>query len=180
MYRAVTWAAIQRGVAQDDEDGLTELALSIEMRLVTCESGDRLLLDEEDITDHLRDQEVERRVSLVSAVLGVRGALVEQQRALAEQGPIVMVGRDIGTVVFLAPERWVGFESYDDLEAASVYEFSSRKEKFKLRIGVKYLGFEMRGEQATLDGQIIARPQSSCWPSPPLEVLRRILTMRGI
>ena len=67
-----------------------------------------------------------------------------------------MSSADIGTVVFKAPEKWAGFQSYDDLQAASVYEFSPRKEKFKLRIGVKYLGFEMRGEQATLDEQIIA------------------------
>ena len=68
-----------------------------------------------------------------------------------------MSSADIGTVVFMAPEKWAGFQSYDDLQAASVYEFSSRKKKFKLRISVKYAGFEMRGEHATLDEQIIAR-----------------------
>ncbi len=64
---------------------------------------------------------------------------------------------DIGTLVFMAPEKWQGLQSYDDLEAASIYEFSSRKEKFTLRINVKYGGFEIRGEQAELDEQIIAR-----------------------
>ncbi len=64
---------------------------------------------------------------------------------------------DIGTLVFMAPEKWKGVESYDDLEAASVYELSSRKEKLSLRIDVKYVGFDIRGEQATLDEQIVAR-----------------------
>lgn len=64
---------------------------------------------------------------------------------------------DIGTVVFMAPEKWAGFQSYDDLQAASVYEFSSRKEKFELRIGVTYVGLDIRSEQATLDEQIISR-----------------------
>ncbi len=64
---------------------------------------------------------------------------------------------DIGTLVFMAPGKWKGVESYDDLEAASVYELSSRKEKLNLRIGVKYIGFDIGGEQATLDEQIIAR-----------------------
>ena len=45
-----------------------------------------------------------------------------------------MSSADIGTVVFLAPEKWVGFESYDDLEAAAVYELSSRKKNFMLKL----------------------------------------------
>ena len=68
-----------------------------------------------------------------------------------------MSSADIGTVIFMAPEKWVGTQSYDDLQAASVYEFSSRKGKFKLRLGVKYAGFEMSSEQSTLDAQVIAR-----------------------
>jgi len=51
------------------------------------------------VTDHLRDATVERHVSAVSAVARVRVALVERQRDIAKQGPVVMVGRDIGTVV---------------------------------------------------------------------------------
>ena len=68
-----------------------------------------------------------------------------------------MSSADIGTVVFMAPENWAGFQSYDDLQAMSVYEFSTRDEEFKLRIGVKHVGLEIQGEQATLDEQIIAR-----------------------
>lgn len=49
-----------------------------------------------------------------------------------------MSSPDIGTVVFLAPENWNGFESYDDLEAASVYELSSRNEKFNLRLTARH------------------------------------------
>ena len=57
------------------------------------------MLDGDDITDHLRLSEVDAGVSAVSAVSGVRRALVAQQRAIAADGPIVMCGRDIGTVV---------------------------------------------------------------------------------
>ena len=64
---------------------------------------------------------------------------------------------DIGTLVFMAPEKWKGVESYDDLEAASVYELSSRKEKINLRIGVKYVGFDIQDGQAKEDEQIMAR-----------------------
>lgn len=96
MYRAVTWTAIRRGVDLDDHTALAFLARSVDMRL---EAGDRLIVDGEDATDHLRDDDVERAVSPVSAVPGVRTALVSQQRAVADRGPIVMVGRDIGTAV---------------------------------------------------------------------------------
>lgn len=99
MYRAVTLVALNRGVELEDDEALAGLATSLEMRLVPGEAGDRLLVDGEDVTDFLREPEVDRGVSQVSAVSGVRSALVEQQRVIAREGSIVMLGRDIGTVV---------------------------------------------------------------------------------
>lgn len=99
MYRAVTWAALDRNVCLKDERALQELAESVEIRLVQVKGCDRLLVDGQDVTDLLRQREIDHGVSDVSAVSGVRRALVPQQRAVADQGPIVMLGRDIGTVV---------------------------------------------------------------------------------
>ena len=99
MYRAITLAAIERGVPLDDGDALAELADRLEMMLVPDASGGRLLVGGRDVTDALKGPEVERGVSLVSSVSGVREALVRQQRSMANGGRIVMVGRDIGTVV---------------------------------------------------------------------------------
>ena len=99
MYRAVTYAAQQRGISLDDLDGLVELAERLDMRLSPTNGQDRLTTDGEDVTDKLRTPEVERGVSLVARVPGVRRAMVNQQRAIAREGPIVMAGRDIGTVV---------------------------------------------------------------------------------
>ena len=99
MYRAVTWASIRGGVAPSKERELASLAERSEIRLVTMYEEDRLLLDGDDITDSLRLREVDMAVSAVSAVSGVRRALVAKQRAIAADGPIVMCGRDIGTVV---------------------------------------------------------------------------------
>ena len=98
IYRAATLAALQRGVDLKDRPALTEMAGSIEIRLVG-EAGERLVLDGVDVSDKLREPRVERGVSLVSKVPGVRSVLVARQRALASDGEIVMVGRDIGTVV---------------------------------------------------------------------------------
>ena len=99
MYRAVTWVSIRRGIDPGRERELTSVAACSEIRLVTVCGDDRLLLDGDDITDYLRHREVDAAVSAVSAVSGVRRALVAQQRAIAADGPIVMCGRDIGTVV---------------------------------------------------------------------------------
>ena len=99
MYRAVTLAAVDRGIAPSESDAVASLAASVEMSLEAGEDGDRLKVDGEDVTDHLRDQQVGRSVSVVSAIPGVRSAMVPLQRAIAREGPIVMVGRDIGTVV---------------------------------------------------------------------------------
>ena len=107
MYRALTWLALQRGTGLEEAEALTSLARDTTMRLEPTAApddpdqagGERLLIGGRDVTDSLTDPDVERGVSLVAAVSGVRVALVEQQRDIASQGSIVMVGRDIGTVV---------------------------------------------------------------------------------
>jgi len=95
MYRAVTLAALERGTPLTEEDGLAELAETITIGL----TAGGVSLDGRDVTAHLRDTSVDRAVSAVSRVSGVRTALVRQQRAIAADGSIVVVGRDIGTVV---------------------------------------------------------------------------------
>lgn len=100
MYRAVTRTAIDRGIELNNEIRLTSLCNSINVVLQRKSARDsRLYVDGHDITDTLRHPDVEAGVSLTSQVLGVRLAMVELQRVLANQGPVVMVGRDIGTVV---------------------------------------------------------------------------------
>ena len=95
-YRAATWAALRRGVNMEDYEALSGMTRSLQIRII----GDgRVLVDGVDTTDDLNTGEVDRNVSRVSAVRGVRVALVPIQRRAAEDGPIVMVGRDICTVV---------------------------------------------------------------------------------
>jgi len=123
MYRAVTWAAIHRQVNILNEDALTHLTHHIQMELVPGkDNGDRLVLDGIDMTDHLRDHDVQCHVSPVSAVRGVREALVAQQRSIASKGSIVMVGRDIGTVVLPDAEVKVFLTASLDIRARRRYE----------------------------------------------------------
>ena len=98
MYRAVAWAALDRGVAADDEAAVAEVARCLDMRPLDDASG-RLLADGEDVTDYLRLPQVENVVPGVAAMPDVREALIERQREVAAEAPVVMVGRDIGRVV---------------------------------------------------------------------------------
>jgi len=103
MYRAVTWAALQQGIDIADQAGVTALAQSLHIDVLppTVSDGRQytVLADGQDITWAIRDPEVELGVSPVSTYAGVREALVAQQRRIGAQGRVVMVGRDIGTVV---------------------------------------------------------------------------------
>ncbi|MBN1666433.1 MAG: (d)CMP kinase [Anaerolineales bacterium] len=103
MYRAVTWAALAAGVALDDEAAVTRLAndIQIDVRPPSKEDGRvyDVLVDGQDITWHIRSPEVDANVSQVSAYPGVRASLSQQQRRIGLRGQVVMVGRDIGTVV---------------------------------------------------------------------------------
>jgi cytidylate kinase len=98
MYRAVTVAALDEDVPMED-GALIALARRCEIRPEVRGGEDRIILNGQDITARLREKDVDGSVSVVSAVPGVRRVLVDAQRQIARAGGIVMVGRDIGTVV---------------------------------------------------------------------------------
>ncbi|MEX0684138.1 MAG: (d)CMP kinase [Dehalococcoidia bacterium] len=102
MYRAVTHAALTHGIHLDDAAALSDLAQTLPIEVSVANgsgAGTRVTIDGVDVTPELRSQPVEDAVSIVSRVAGVREALVARQREIAKRQPIVMAGRDIGTVV---------------------------------------------------------------------------------
>ncbi|MFP3896737.1 MAG: (d)CMP kinase [Anaerolineales bacterium] len=103
MYRAVTWAALDRGIPIGDEMAVTRLAQTLRIEVVPPTEDDgrqyTVRADGRDITWDIRTPEVNRHVSPVSAYPGVRAVLTQQQRRIGASGGVVMVGRDIGTVV---------------------------------------------------------------------------------
>src|SRR4051812_30819526 len=103
MYRAVTWLALKRGVDVRDESAVTQLAqeVPIEISPPSLEDGRTcdVVVDGLDITWELGKLEIDSNVSIVAAYRGVRKALTLQQRRIGMRGHVVMVGRDIGTVV---------------------------------------------------------------------------------
>lgn len=100
MYRAATVAALDANANFEDLDGLAEVAERMDIEAKAGADGSTLIfVNGADITARLRSHEVDSKVSIVSAVPRVREVMVAAQRKLASGGGIVMVGRDIGTVV---------------------------------------------------------------------------------
>jgi cytidylate kinase len=95
MYRAVTKLATERGIDVGDSEAVTDLAQSVDLKI----DGERVWADGVELTDGIYDADQSDALPRVSAIPGVREALVAQQRRLGEGG-VVMAGRDIGTVVF--------------------------------------------------------------------------------
>jgi cytidylate kinase len=95
MYRAVTKVASERGIDAGDADALIQLARKTQLKV----DGERVWADGVELTEGIFDADHMDALPRVSAVAGVREALVAQQRRLGHGG-VVMAGRDIGTVVF--------------------------------------------------------------------------------
>jgi cytidylate kinase len=99
MYRAITRLAADRGLDPRDAESITRLAESTEVKI----EGERVWANGVELTNGIYDSDYADALPLISAVPGVRQALVAQQRRMGESG-VVMAGRDIGTVVFPAAD----------------------------------------------------------------------------
>ena len=103
MYRIAALCAIKEGIEITDQEKVERLAGQVEIKIARPSVDDGrvndILMNGSDVTWEIRSAEVNNSVSVVSAYPGVRQAMTEQQRLIAKPGKIVMVGRDIGTVV---------------------------------------------------------------------------------
>ena len=103
MYRAITWLALKFDMDVQDEAEVTNLAETTQIDVAPASKSDGracdVLIAGNDITWETRLPEVDANVSVVSAYGGVRAALSKQQRRIGQRGNVVMVGRDIGTVI---------------------------------------------------------------------------------
>lgn len=124
LYRAISLLALRAGVAPGDADALSDIAHSARIRIRPASIRDGrqfdVLIGDEDVTWALREPAVGEIVSRVSEHAEVRDALLPLQRQIAASGPVVMVGRDIGSVV--VPDA--GLKIYLD---ASLEERASRR-----------------------------------------------------
>jgi cytidylate kinase len=100
MYRALALKAIEWDISFDDEPALIKLAHNSRIRLQPTSTGTRVLLDERDVTQRVREADVTAGASRVSVHPQVREWMVARQQELGAGGGVVMEGRDIGTKVF--------------------------------------------------------------------------------
>lgn len=126
MYRAITWLALNRGVDVRNEAAVTALAEGVPIEVAPASVRDGracdVLVEGKDITWQTRSPEVEMNVSTVSAYRGVRAALSQQQRRIGQRGKVVMVGRDIGTVVLPNADLKIYLDASAEQRAKRRYE----------------------------------------------------------
>ncbi len=99
LYRAVALSCIKNNVNTTDAKAVEKLLPDIDIRLIFFNGSQRILLDDNDVTDEIRAENVSMAASAVSAIPSVREFLLELQRSFARNDNVIMDGRDIGTVV---------------------------------------------------------------------------------
>lgn len=99
MYRVVTLAALQQGIAMDGTKQIADLARQVKISFKPGDPEQRVFLNVEEVTTAIRQGEIDNNVSAVAAIPAVRQEMTNQQRQIAQTGGIVMDGRDIGSTV---------------------------------------------------------------------------------
>jgi cytidylate kinase len=156
MYRAVAYLALRNGVELDNDSALVEMFARHSLRIVadeTAYNGYRVLVDDLDVSPRLTQPEVTAAVSTVAAAPHIRSALVERQRAIAAAEPVVMAGRDIGTVV-LPDARYKFFLT------ASLPERAKRRTLELAASGIDVSGSDVAAQLAERDRLDMARVTS--------------------
>jgi len=100
MYRIAAYAALKAGVDFENEASVASLAANLDIKFVVQNEATRVLLDSVDVTEDIRKEEAGMAASKVAALPKVRAALLDRQRAFAQEPGLVADGRDMGTVVF--------------------------------------------------------------------------------
>ncbi len=121
MYRAATLYLLRHGIGIGEEDAVEAALDAIHIRFERNPSGNRTLLNGEDVEEQIRSMEVSAVVSEVSAISPVRRAMVRQQQNMGKHKGIVMDGRDIGTVVFPDAELKIFLTAAKEIRVARRY-----------------------------------------------------------
>ena len=167
MYRAVAFLALRNALDLDNEPGLVDLIRHHPLRITVdaaAPNGYSVLVDEHDISAELTRPDVTAAVSIVAAAPGVRAALVEKQRAIARIEPVVMAGRDIGTVVL--PDA-----SYKFFLTASLPERAKRRQAEMTANGIEVSESEVGAQLAERDRLDASREASPLRAAPDARLI---------
>lgn len=127
MYRAVGLKAIRSGIAFEETERIEKMTSASDIGIKSEEDGQHIFLDGEDVTGLIRTPEVSMAASRVSAIGGVREALVALQRKIAGENNVIMDGRDIGTKVL--PDAKVKIFLTASVEERAMRRYLEMKEK---------------------------------------------------
>jgi cytidylate kinase len=134
MYRAVTLYFLREGIDLEDDKAIAEALENIHIDFIPNDDKTEIHLNDEDISDEIRQMYISDMVSEVSTIKAVRQAMVKQQQKLGRRRNIVMDGRDIGTTVFPDADMKI-FMTADP----------------QVRANRRYLELTSKGEQVTID-----------------------------
>lgn len=127
MYRACGLCTLLQNISLDDEVALKEMLDKISIRIEYEEDGNKIFLNEEDVTERIREADITKLSSEIAVIEVVRKKMVELQRKMGEDGGVIMDGRDIGTVVF--PKADFKFFMIADVRTRSLRRWDEAKEK---------------------------------------------------
>ncbi|WP_226666897.1 (d)CMP kinase [Metabacillus litoralis] len=127
MYRALTYKAIEAEVDLKDENKVANILSKIKIDLIPSENGQIVLVNEENVTEMIRTNQVTNNVSFVAMHSKVREEMLRRQRDLANDGGVVMDGRDIGTHVLPNAELKIFLKASVEERAKRRYDENIKK-----------------------------------------------------
>src|SRR5690606_26572620 len=127
MYRAITLKALKNGINVNNEDALLQLLMHTKIDFLQIDSEQKVLLDDIDVTEEIRSQEVTKQVSYVAKHPKVRKEMVARQREMARHKGVVMDGRDIGSQVLPDAEVKIFLVASVEERAKRRYEENKRR-----------------------------------------------------
>ena len=122
MYRAATRSILDSGISFEKNSSVIETVKKTAIDIDNSPGFEKILINGKDKTSTLKTPEIDRAVSIVSKIPEVRKELVRQQRNIASEGPIVMVGRDIGSVVLPEAELRIYLDASVEIRAQRRYQ----------------------------------------------------------
>ena len=121
LYRTVGVAADRAGIAPEDKSGIVALLDKIDVSMKFVDGSQRAMLCGEDVTAFIREPKISMLASAVSAIPEVRAFLLEAQRRIARENPVIMDGRDIGTVILPNADVKIFLEASNEARAKRRY-----------------------------------------------------------
>ena len=126
-YRCVALAALRKGYSPEDEENIIKLLDDINIEIENGEDKDIIILNGEDVSKKIREADVTKMTSIISAIIPVRQKMTELQRKMTIGKNVIVEGRDIGTVVFPNADLKIYLDASEEVRAKRRYKENIEK-----------------------------------------------------